>query len=66
MAGAAGGVAAMAMRRVSDEQVAAWVERTTFEQGVEAKVADPQTVADVVALLREGRTPELVRDAKAG
>ena len=56
----------MAMKRPTPEQVGAWVERTTFEQGVEAKVSDPQTVESVVALLREGRHPQPVRDAKAG
>lgn len=56
----------MAMTKPTAEQVAAWVERTTFEQGVEAKVSDAHTVADVAALLSEGREPQPVRDAKAG
>jgi len=54
------------MKPPTAEQVAAWVERTTVEQGVEAKVTEAATVDDVVALLREGRHPRRVRDAKAG
>ncbi len=56
------------MKPATAEQVEAWVKRTTFEQGVEAKVTDAQTVKAVVVLLREGRQPQpvRVRDAREG
>ena len=56
----------MAMKPATAEEVEAWVERTTLEQGVEAKVTDAQTVEAVVVLLREGREPQRVRDAREG
>ena len=56
----------MEMKRPSAEQVAAWVERTTFEQGLDAKVSDAQAVEAATVLLREGREPQWVTDAIAG
>lgn len=63
MAGAFGGVAAMAVKGPTPEEVAAWVEETTRRQGVPLKVEEPGAVDAVVTLLREGRVP--VRAAKS-
>ncbi len=51
------------MTKPSPEEVAAWVERTTAEQGVEAKITDARTIEVVAVLLREGREPQPVKDA---
>jgi hypothetical protein len=61
-----GGVAAMEMKPPTAEEVAAWVERTAREQGVASRVTDRATIEAVEALLREGREPVVVRDAKPG
>ena len=45
------------------EEIAAFVERTTGEQGLPLKVTDPGVIAMVVALLGEGRRP--VRAARS-
>lgn len=47
-----------------DAELVAWLEQTCREQGVPVKVEDPSAVADVVALLAEGR--EAVRPSTSG
>jgi hypothetical protein len=49
---------------IDPAEVERWVAETTAAQGLPVVIADPKTIAEVVALLREGREP--VRDAKAG
>ena len=41
-----------------------WVAETTAAQGLAATITDPKVIAEVVALLREGREP--VKAAKSG
>ncbi len=51
------------MTKPTPEEVAEWVERTTAEQGLDAKITDAQTIEAVAVLLREGREPQAVKDA---
>ena len=53
------------MTKPTLEEVAEWVERTTAEQGVSAKITDARTVEAVAVLLREGREPQRVKDASS-
>ena len=48
------------------EEVVAWVKRTTKAQGVTVKATDEATIEGVVSLLRDGREPKPVRDARSG
>ena len=41
----------------------AWVERTCLDQGIAVKVSDPQTIADVSEVLRQGRQKGVRRDS---
>jgi hypothetical protein len=41
----------------------AWVERTCADQGVPVAVSDPQTIAAVAELLRQGRQKGVKRDS---
>ncbi len=66
LAGASGGVAAMAMNRPTAAEVTAWVERSTAEQGLPFAVAEPGTVGAALALLPEGRRVERARGARQG
>jgi hypothetical protein len=56
----------MAMNRPTAAQVAQWVARSATDQGVPVGVTDHAAVNRVVVLLREGRKPQRVRDAKSG
>ena len=47
----------MGLTTPGPDAVAAWVKRTTAEQGLDDKVADAQTVEAVAVLLGEGREP---------
>jgi hypothetical protein len=40
-----------------------WVERTCAEQGIPAKLSDPQTIAKVAGLLAQGRQNGVRRDS---
>ena len=55
MAGAAGGVDAMA--RLSGDELAAWVAASCARSGVPLRITDPVAIRDVVVLLqgRDGR-----------
>ncbi|MEX0826236.1 MAG: hypothetical protein WD184_05745 [Acidimicrobiia bacterium] len=53
----------MAIKPLSPEVVAGWVDSSTAAQGVPAKVTDPNAVEAVSALLGEGREPVEVKDA---
>ena len=54
------------MTKPTAEQVGAWMAKSTAAQGVPVKVTDQTAVEAVVTLLREGRTPGRVRDARSG
>lgn len=49
---------------IDAEVVDRWVAETTAAQGLPEAITDPKTIAEVVALLREGREP--VKAAKSG
>jgi hypothetical protein len=41
----------------------AWVERSCMDQGVSVTITDPQTIAAVAEVLRQGRQKALKRDS---
>jgi hypothetical protein len=42
-------------QRALRERAGAWVERTCAEQGVPVKLSDPLALAEIAAILAEGR-----------
>jgi hypothetical protein len=42
-------------QRALRERAVAWVERTCAEQGVPVKLSDPLALAEIAAILAEGR-----------
>jgi hypothetical protein len=52
-------------RQWSADEVRSCVESSCAEQGVPAKVSDPETLGNIAALLVEGRQPVVIRLAKS-